>query len=175
MNYSEIIIHENDNDQVKDLKRKILSLQAQLDIQRDRSNHLSGGSLIKTEAIDFYPGEQLDFVLSVLQQVQKKCAPDSRAYDIITSILSLNKPIGHGEEILLELNRIFKKGEPKTQADIADLRAIGFSYTQSRKHPKLRFHDKYMFVIPCTTSDSWRSSKNCLADISKCIPISMKI
>ena len=62
MNNSETIINKNDSEQIKDLKRKILSLQAQLDIQRDRSNHLSGGSLIKTEAIDFYPGEQLDFI-----------------------------------------------------------------------------------------------------------------
>lgn len=113
MSYSETTIQPTDNEQIKELKRKILSLQAQLELQKNRSHSLSGGDLLKTEAIDFYPGEQLDFILSILRQVQKKCAPDSRAYDIITSILSLNKPIGHGEEILIELKRIFKKVNPE--------------------------------------------------------------
>ena len=99
------------SDQVKELKRQIMNLQAQLEIERARNAGLAGGNLLASEPIDYYPGEQLDFILSILRQAQKKCAPDSRPYDIIESILSMNQPIGRGEEILDELNSVFKKGD----------------------------------------------------------------
>lgn len=169
------IYEVSDNEQIKELKRQIISLQAQLDVERSRNDRLSGGQLLNSECIDFYPGEQLDFILSILEQAKAKCAPDSRPYDILDSLLSVNKPVGRGEEILTELNRIFKKGEPRTEADILALKAIGFTYTQSRKHPKLRFHDKYMFVLPSTSSDSKHGSKNSVSQINKCIAISQKI
>lgn len=166
---------KNSREEVKELKRQVMSLQAQLAIERNRAGKLAGGCLLNSEAIDLYPGEQLDFLLSVLRQAQSKCVPDSRAYDIIASLLSVNQPVGRGEEILDELDRIFRKGEPSSFEDISALRAIGFSYTQSRKHPKLRFHDKYMFVIPATPSDRRRSGRNSFAEISKCIAVRQKI
>lgn len=159
----------------KELRRQIMSLKAQLEIERSRTSRLSGGNLLNSENIDFYPGEQLDFVLSILEQAKAKCAPDSRPYDILDSILSVNKPVGRAEEILSELERILKKGVPSTERDITSLNAIGFKYVQSRKHPKLRFHEKYMFVMPATTSDSKRAHKNTLAEVNKCIAITQKI
>lgn len=173
MSEAEIHFRDTDTDEVKRLKRQIMSLQAQLDIQKERSDRSKGGNLLKSEAIDLYPGEQLDFVLSILQQVQKKCDPNSRPYDILASILSQNQPIGRGSEILDELEHIFKKGLP-TASDIETLKTMGFTYTQSRKHPKLRFHEKYVFVIPSTPSDC-RSAKNALAQINKCIAVSQKV
>lgn len=175
MLYNDTVIKSNDNENIKELKRQILSLKAQLEMKEEQLKYLSGGNLLKSEAIDYYPGEQLDFVLSILSQVKAKCAPDSRPYDIIDSLLSLNKPVGRAEEILTELNRIFKKGDPSTAADISDLKAIGFTYTQSKKHPKLRFHDKYMFILASTPSDNRHGAKNKLADINKCIAIKQKI
>lgn len=160
-------------EEIKELKRQIMNLEAQLAIQTDRINRNCGGNLLKSEAIDFYPGEQLDFVLSILKQAQKKCDPDSRSYDIIESILSQNQPVGRGEEILQELEKIFKKGMP-TSADQIKLNELGFTYTQSRKHPKLRFHERYMFVIPNTPSDH-RGCKNALSQINKCIAVSQKV
>lgn len=168
------VIQEDDSPQVKELKQKINRLQAQLDIQQRRTESMSGGNLLNSAPIDLYPGEQHDFVLSILEQAREKCPPDSRPRDILDSILGMNTPVGHGEEILNELERIFSRGIPSTDSDISDLKAIGFSYTQSRKHPKLRFHDKYMFVIPNTPSDV-RSAKNMLSQISKCIAVSQKI
>lgn len=170
-----VIVETCDNEQVKALKRQIISLEAQLEIQKEQASALKGGCLLKSEAIDYYPGEQLDFIISILQQVKERCPEGSRPYDIIESLLSLNKPVGRGQEILNELNRIFKKGMPSTESDITALKSIGFTYTQSRKHPKLRFQDKYMFVLPSTTSDKHRSSKNCLAEINKCLAISQKV
>lgn len=162
------------SDQVKELKRQIMNLQAQLEIERARNAGLAGGNLLASEPIDYYPGEQLDFILSILRQAQKKCAPDSRPYDIIESILSMNQPIGRGEEILDELNRVFKKGDIQKPECTKALQDIGFRYISSKKHPKLRFQDKYQFVLPATASD-WRSAKNALSEINKCIAVSQKI
>jgi hypothetical protein len=161
--------------EIKELKRQIMSLRAQLEIERSRTANLSGGSLLNSEQIDLYPGEQLDLVLSILEQAKERCASDSRAYDILASLLTQNRKVGRGDEILRELTRIFKNGEPTTEADISDLRAIGFTYTQSRKHPKLRFHDRYLFVLPGSPSDSRRGGRNTLSGISKCIAVSQKI
>ena len=175
MDINSIVIEKHDSEQIKELKRKIMSLQAQLEIQKERAVSLKGGSLLRSEPIDYYPGEQLDFVLSILEQVKARCPVGSRPYDIIESLLSVNKPIGRGQEILNELNRIFKKGTPSTAEDISALKSIGFTYTQSRKHPKLRFQDKYMFVLPCTPSDSRRGARNSLTEINKCIAMSQKV
>ena len=160
------IISENDSEYVKELKRQIISLNSQLEIQNHRLSHASGGNLLQSKSI---------FVLSILKQVREKCPEGSRPRDIINSLLAENKPIGRAQEILDELNRIFKKGDPSTEKDISDLEALGFKYTPSRKHPKLRFHDKYMFVLSATPSDKQRGSLNKLKEINKCIAISQKV
>ena len=166
---------QTEREEIKELRRRIQSLEAQLDIERSRNKNLRGGNLLKTEEIDFYPGEQLDFILSILEQAKNRCPVGSRPHDIINSILSVNSPVGRGEEILCVVSRIFRKGEPSTESDISALKAVGFTYTPSRKHPKLKFHDKYMFVLPNTSSDKKRSGLNCLSEISKCIAVSQKI
>ena len=165
----------NANAEIKALKQKIYSLEAQLKLQQSRACALRGGDLLRSEDIDLFPGEQLDFILSMLKQVQSKCEIGSRPYDIIQSILSINRPVGTSNDILDELRRIFKKGYPTNDADISDLLKIGFTYTPSRKHPKLRFHNKYMYVLPSTPGDNRHGAKNALSDISKCIAAGFKI
>ena len=166
---------DNKDEEIKELKRKIINLESQLEIEKNISHNLRGGNLLETEPIDFYPGEQLDFVLSILEQAKNKCSEDSRAYDIICSILKNNKPVGNSKKIVTELHRIFGKGDAFTEKDIADIERMGFKYTPSRKHPKLRFHEKYMFVLASTPGDSRRGNKNKLAEINKCIATEIKI
>ena len=167
--------HFDESEMVKALKRQIISLKAQLEIEQSRNRKMSGGALLKSAQIDLYPGEQLDFLICVLEQVQARCQRDSRAYDIAESLLSVNQPVGAGKEILGEVTRIFKSGLPEKESDIAALQRLGFTYTPSRKHPKLRFHGKYMFVLPSTTSDRRSASRNSLSEISKCIAVCQKI
>jgi len=123
---------------------------------------------------DLFSGS-LDFLICILEQVRERCQRDSRAYDIAESLLSVNRPVGTGQEILGEVTRIFKSGLPEKESDIAALQRLGFTYTPSRKHPKLRFHGKYMFVLPSTTSDRRSASRNSLSQISKCIAVCQKI
>ena len=157
------------------LKQKVLNLEAQLEIQKNISNKLKGGTLLKTEQIDYYPGEQLDMVLSILEQAMEKCDPDSRPYDILKSILSNNCKIGQGQYILNEVSKIFRNGDPVKQSDISKLENLGFRYITSKKHPKLRYQDKYQFVLASTPSDAKHGALNKLADISKCLAMKIKI
>lgn len=169
------VVENSDSEQVKELKRKIISLEAQLETQRYRISAINGGNLLNSEAIDYYPGEQHDFILSVLEQIRERCPENSRPRDIVDSILSVNSYVGRGKEILGEVTRIFKTGTPTSEADISALEALGFRYISSKKHPKLKYQDKYMFVISSTPSDNLRDGKNKLAEINKCIAIKQKI
>lgn len=90
-------VESGDNNQIKDLKRQISSLQAQLEIQKYRTDTLRGGALLDSNAIDFYPGEQLDFLLSILEQIKDRCEPGSRPYDIICSPLGSQSACRKGQ------------------------------------------------------------------------------
>lgn len=175
MDSYDISINSSDSEETKELKRKILSLQAQLEIEKNISKSLRGGGMLKTEPIDLYPGEQIDFVLSILEQAKEKCPPDSRPLDILNSILSQNKSVGRGRKILMELEKIFGHGDNFTEADISALKSLGFTYISSKKHPKLKFMDKYLFVLSSSPSDSRRGNRNKLSEICKCIALSLKI
>lgn len=171
----EYFVCETDSEQIKALKRRILNLEAQLSIQKSVTSKVCGGNLLNSDPIDLYPGEQLDFILSILRQIRPRCPEGSRPRDIIDSILSLNEPVGRGQEILGELERLFKHGYPSTASDLSKLNSIGFTYTPSRKHPKLRFHEKYMFILPGTPSEHKSGSKNLFSEISKCIAVYQKV
>lgn len=178
MDSHDISINSSDSEEtkeLKELKRQILSLQKQLEEEKNTSKSLRGGGMLKTEPIDLYKGEQLDFVLSILEQAKEKCPPNSRPLDILNSILSQNKSVGRGREILMELEKIFGRGDNFTKADISALKSLGFTYVSSKKHPKLKFMDKYLFVLSSSPSDSRRGNRNKLSEICKCIAISLKI
>ena len=89
----ELDIDINDSEQIKQLRRRIISLESQLEVQKSMNGNLKGGKLISTEAIDLYPGEQYDFILSILEQARSRCPEGSRPRDILDSILSVNKPV----------------------------------------------------------------------------------
>lgn len=163
------------NAAILELRNKVANLQAQLEIQKTIVERKRSGNLLCSVAEDLYPGEQLDFLLSVLEQIRSRCPEDSRAREIVDSLLESNKPIGEGERRLKKLEKIFRQGVPTNQADISELQSLGFSYTPSRKHPKLRFYGKYMFVLPGTPGDNSRGGKNLLSEIGKCIAIKQKV
>lgn len=171
----EFDIKTNESEQIKALKRRIIRLECQLEQQKSMNSSLKGGKLLNSESIDLYPGEQYDFILSILEQVKPRCPEGSRPRDVLDSLLSVNKPVGRGSEILAELNRIFRKGNPTMETDTAALKAIGFTYTPSRKHPKLRFYDRYMVTLPSSPGDSRRGALNSLSEINKCIAVGQKI
>lgn len=172
--YSEVMITDQ-RDEIKNLKQQIYYLQYQLDILTQKKIQLQNSTLLCTGISDLYPGEQHDFLISVLEQLQKKCAENSRAKDIIDSLLQANTKVGTATQMLEKLKRIFKNEIPSKASEIAELEKMGFRYLSSKKHPKLVFHEKYRYVMPSTPSDSRHSGKNCFSIINKCIASSIKI
>lgn len=172
--YSEVMITDQ-RDEIKNLKQQIYYLQYQLDILTQKNIQLQNSTLLCTGISDLYPGEQHDFLISVLEQLQKKCAENSRAKDIIDSLLQANTKVGTATQMLEILKRIFKNEIPSKASDIAELEKMGFRYLSSKKHPKLVFHEKYRYVMPSTPSDSRHAGKNCFSIINKCIASSIKI
>ena len=174
MCYEDCLYQESDSEEVKALKRQIRSLKARIEVLEARNQNLSGGSLLESNMPDLYPGEQHDFLLSVLSQIKDRCPTDSRSYDIVTGLLDVNAPVGHGQEILDTVEKVFRNGNAINDSAKSALANVGFTYTPSRKHPKLRF-DKYMFILPSTPSDNCRDNRNALRDIYKCLAIRQKI
>ena len=166
---------ENSKNEVKALKEEIYNLKIQLEQQNERYSKLQNGNLLKVSPIDLYEGEQQDFVLTILEQVRKNQADDSRCAEIIDSILSQNKRIGTGDLIVKELERIIKHGDLSKESDKAALKKIGFRYVTSRKHPKLEFMSRYKFPISGTLSDHYRGSLNCYSNISKALAVCIRI
>lgn len=174
MCYDDVLHQESDSEEVKDLKRQIRNLKARVEVLENRNKNLATGSLLETALQDLYPGEQHDFLLSVLSQIQDRCPTDSRAYDIVSSLLAANEPVGRGQEILDLVTKAFRNGQSLNESARSVLNEAGFTYTPSRKHPKLRF-DKYVFTLAATPSDNSRENRNMLRDISKCLALRQKV
>ncbi len=167
--------NEADRNEVKALKEQIYRLQMQLELQNERYSRQSREGILKVAPIDLYEGEQQDFIITILEQVRKNQADDSRCAEILDSILSQNKKVGIGDTIVEELQRIVKHGDLSKDSDKAALNKIGFRYVTSKKHPKLEFMSRYKFPIAGTISDHYRGSQNCYSNISKALAVCIRI
>ena len=166
---------QNTQETIKELRRQIASLQAQLDAARATIEHLKQkGGLLRSPNEDLYPGEQLDFLLSILEQLKGRCLQESRPYEIIEGILSSNKKVGEGEKIEKAVWKIIGKSSKLGDREVSQLNDLGFKYVSSKRHPKLKFCDKYLFVFPSSTGDKQHALKNLASEISNCIATSFK-
>lgn len=165
----------NEKTEIKALKEEIYNLKMQLELQNQRYSQKTEEGLLKVSAIDLYEGEQKDFILTILEQVRRNQADDSRCAEILDSILSQNKKVGTGDRIAEELTRIIKHGDLTKDSDKAALNKIGFRFVTSKKHPKLEFMSKYKFPVAGTLSDHWRGSLNCYSNVSKALAVCIRI
>lgn len=163
------------NEPMKELKRKNASLQAQLDAANAIINSLSGNGVLNIVIEDLYSGEQKDFILSILEQVKIKCLPGSRPYEILDSILAANNKTGVGDKLAADVWDIIGKSSKIGEREISKLNDLGFKYVSSKRHPKLKFCDRYLFVLPSTPGDKRHGLKNLASEISSCIATSFKI
>ena len=131
--------------------------------------------LLCSQLEDYYPGEQLDFLLSVLSQIRDRCPKDSRAREIVESILASNEPIGEGKRILDGVEKVLRRGKIMDKRAVSSFETLGFSFVRGKKHAKLRFHGKYLYVLSCSPSDTCHGLNNVLSEISKCIAVKQKI
>jgi len=144
------------------LKSKNESLE--LAIKKDRGN----GIIMKGDVEEFYVGEQYDLVVTVLNKALCNYSQDSRAYELIEQLLTVNKELGNGREIFNVVKSVLSEGQAPRANDLSKLAAIGFEIVSEANHYKLRFmsSDKYTFTLYKTPSDG-RSGKNSVSDITK--------
>ncbi len=136
--------------------------------------------MIASGTEDFYPDEQKDFIISILNQVKEKMERDgsikNRRYELIQALIKANPANGEAVHIMNELKAIFNGDFKWNPSMKSRLKSIGFNVNDSGTgHIKITFHDdKYFFTVACTPSDP-RSAKNLYSNIDNAININKKI
>ncbi len=146
---------------VHSLEQKVASLNSKRSVQ---------GELLKgPQFTELYSGELHDFVIGLLEGQLKNVQKDSRAYDALTAVIAANKQSERREELVGELDRIFKSC-PKTisEAILKEIRSLGFEVEYGGKHIKVYVpgHESRKYNISKTSSDH-RGRKNELSGIKR--------
>ena len=170
--------NEELSSKIHDLNEQNANLRAQLDAMRlaiQAGKDDSGFYKMGSEP-DLYPGEHTELLYSILSQVQAKYETNSRAYSIIQSLLTANKPIGECSRILEGLKTVLYSGDRLNASTKSTLKDMGFIIEEDGgTHYKLTFHEpRYMFTVSKTPSDH-REGKNLYSDICKILDITKKI
>lgn len=126
----------------------------------------------KSTMEEWYEGEQNDLLVTVMQKALRDLTDDSRAYELLSDLVSINAIKGEGKPIFDRLKAILSKGEILTDRDFRDLKELGFEITTDSTHYRLRFKENelYKFTIPKTPSD-YRVGKNNVSDLTKRLSI----
>lgn len=157
----------------------ISSLQLQLDRQnsiiesfKHKSDSQNSILFDKSGISEFYPGELNDLIISILSQAQNKIEPDTRLYELLSQLLSLNKFMGTGKVIFNDIEKALSSKSLSTRR--STLEKCGFTIEKG-SHDKIFFHNpKYCFTLANSPSDH-RGQKNMLTDILKKINVYRKI
>ena len=128
--------------------------------------------ITRSTIAEWYEGEQNDLLVTVMQKALRDLTDDSRAYELLSDLVSINAIKGEGKPIFDRLKAILSKGEILTERDFRDLKELGFEITNDSTHYKLRFRENelYKFTIPKTPSD-YRVGRNNVSDVTKRLSI----
>lgn len=125
-----------------------------------------------SETEEWYDGEQHDLIVTIMQKAVRDYSTDTRAYELLSDLLTVNSIRGEGQEIFRRLKAILSKGENLTDRDFRELQELGFIVTSDANHYRLTFKgaEPYKFTLPKTPSDH-REGKNSVSDITKRLSI----
>ena len=148
------------------LKSKNETLE--LALEGDRKD----GFVTKAPILEFYDGEQYDFIITLLNNATRNYSQESRAYELAEQLLKVNKEVGNGREIFSVIKSVLSGVQTPRESDFAKLRAVGFDVVSETNHYKLKFKwsEKYWFTFFKTPSDG-RPGKNLVSDITKNLSI----
>ena len=156
-------------EEINRLRRDVSQLNGKITYLDSRLGKAKGnGSLRLPEIKEFYPDEQHDLVITMLQHALSSCCQEgSRAYELLNGILSVNELSGEGKELFEKIKQILYRNNNITENDEQDLRKLGFTVTKrGNGHYKLVFQgdERYTFTLSGTAGDV-RSMKNAYAEI----------
>lgn len=160
---------EQKNQELLRLKGKVISQDITLASYKEKV----GIPIISCgEEQDIYHGEQRDFVLELLKAQLPNYSKNTRAYQILNSIIKANPEIGVRRQMMDKAYDILRnytsfKEMPRMQQDFNDIGMIA-ERCDGGSHYRIRFKDddRYYVVVSCTPSDN-RTGKNCASNISK--------
>jgi len=120
----------NRDTQIEDLKRQNYGMGQQL--ARFQKKAGTGGEMLTVppDMNEFYSGELRDMVIAALDNYFTNNLTDTRRADMIRAIREANQPSNTGEEILEQIQKIFKSTKPVDKV-MSQLRTLGFTVEQT--------------------------------------------
>ena len=151
------------NMQVLELKGKLISKDITLNSYKDK---VGNPIISEGEEKDKYPGEQKDFVLSLIEKHMKSVPVFTRAHSICKSLLEANPAVGYRRSIIDTILNTFKNRNFLDDRAVNTLKDIGICCRRTNTHWKLTFDgdDRYFVSVSGTPSDK-RNFLNSASDL----------
>ncbi len=152
----------------KQLNSKIATIESLKQQNRDKDANIG----LTCSLPIFYHAEIADFILNILTQCKDRIPEDTRAGEILNSILTENNVKGNCDVLLKKIEGALKEKSPETRRKL--LEDCGFTVKHG-PHDKLIFHnEKYQFTMSNSPSD-YREGRNLYSDIKKAIENNKKL
>ena len=160
-------------EQIRRLTEETLQLKAKNESLQAAFTEREGDALLHKSPIEeWYEGEQNDLIVGMMQRTLRDTAPDSRAYELLSDLLSRNPEVGAGRAIFGRLKAILARNETINERTFQDLQELGFEVVSENTHYRITFrgNEFYKFTLPKTPSD-YREGRNSLSNITKRLSI----
>ncbi len=161
-------------EQIEQIKRENRDLSGKLMYLDGRLNQMKKPGILQVPEIkEFYPDEQYDLVVSILEKALQGCLKDTRAYELLEGILACNPITGEGKVLFDTIKNILYRNNNLTEKEEQELRKAGFTVTKRKNgHYKLVFQDnpRYTFTLSGTSGDV-HAMKNAHAEIDQKLSI----
>ena len=155
---------ENEN---RELTETLRRQKEQIDALKEKRDPIPDGITLRPAAVkEFYPDEQYDLVVNVLQQAQTTYGGEEneRIRELLDALAENNPIRGEGLRWLDEIERVFLGNRKFTSADLSALRGLGFEIPDEKAGDghvflSLQGRKRYRFKVS-STPDEHRTRQN---------------
>ena len=155
---------ENENRELSDTVRR---RDEQIESLKEKREPIPDGITLRPAAVkEFYPDEQYDLVVNVLQQAQTTYGGEEneRIRELLDALAENNPIRGEGLRWLDEIERVFLGNRKFTSADLSALRGLGFEIPDEKAGDghvflSLQGRKRYRFKVS-STPDEYRTRQN---------------
>lgn len=155
---------ENEN---RDLTETVRRRDEQIEAQKGKREPIPDGVTLRpAEVKEFFPDEQYDLVVNILQQAQTTYGGEGneRIRELLDALVENNPIRGEGLRWLDEIERVFLGNRKFTSADLSTLRGLGFETPDEKAGDghvflSLQGRKRYRFKVS-STPDEYRTRQN---------------
>ncbi len=154
--------------EIEELRETIGRMHGEAVKDAKRSIDNDASLLRSPKSAELYPGEIRDKAIDALKRYADNIPHDSRRYDLIKDIISVNKQTGKYEKIVKILGSLFKGKDRKIGSGMEKrLNNLGFALDRADHHKiYIPGHESRSWPLGSTDSEN-RAGKNALKDIKK--------